>query len=133
MPVLAPSIDLVVVRAFVTRAGHVLLVRRSAWDTLPGRWELPGGKVDADESPELALSRELREETALRVAAQPALRCEAVLRSPSGRRVLERVYAVPVEGRVALSGEHDDLVWHDLSAALPAPLTPAAHHALRYR
>jgi 8-oxo-dGTP diphosphatase len=123
-------IDLVVVRAFVVRAGRVLLVRRALWDSLPGHWELPGGKVDAGEQPALALTRELREETGLVACGVPALRSEQVGRSPSGRTVLERVYGVSVRGELTLSDEHDDVVWHSLAAERPAPLTPAAALAL---
>jgi hypothetical protein len=67
------------------------------------------------------------------VCGEPALRGEQVGRSPSGRTVLERVYAVQVRGRLQLSAEHDDVVWHELAAARPAPLTPAASLALGYR
>lgn len=137
MPVLAPSVELVVARAFVVRDGCVLLLRRSSWDTMPGAWELPGGKVDAGESCEDGLTRELFEETGLR-AVSCAFRSEGLVRSPSGRLVLERFYDVAAAGRPTLSGEHDDLVWHDLTTPLPMPLTPATalalerdHHLIR--
>ena len=43
-------VQLTVARALVESAdGRVLLVRRAAWDTMPGMWELPGGKVDRGE------------------------------------------------------------------------------------
>jgi len=127
---LAIPFDLVVVRAVVVRSDRVLLVRRSAWDTLPSTWELPGGKVDPGESLAVGLGRELHEETGLRAIGEPTPRCQHVLRSPSGRRVLERVYTVAVTGRLVLSDEHDDALWQDLSAPLPTPLTLAAQLAL---
>lgn len=43
-------------------AGHVLLSQRTSQQSFSGHWELPGGKVEPGERPELALQRELREE-----------------------------------------------------------------------
>ncbi len=126
---LAHTIDLVVARAFVVRSGRVLLVRRAAWDSMPGAWELPGGKVDDGEAPAVGLVRELFEETGL-LAVSSAFRSEGLVRSPSGRLVLERFYDVTSYGRPVLSGEHDDLVWHDVRTPMPMPLTPATALAL---
>jgi 8-oxo-dGTP diphosphatase len=53
---------LVVAAALVDADGRVLLARRPEGKQLEGLWEFPGGKVDADERPEDALIRELREE-----------------------------------------------------------------------
>ena len=46
--------------------GRVLLVRRGR-PQQQGRWTLPGGKVEEDESARDAIMREVREETRLRV------------------------------------------------------------------
>ncbi|OYP15590.1 DNA mismatch repair protein MutT [Streptomyces sp. FBKL.4005] len=73
---------IVVVGAALLDDGRLLAARRSAPADLAGRWELPGGKVEAGERPEDALVRELREE--LGIDAEPVGRVpgEWPLRSP---------------------------------------------------
>ena len=58
---------MLVVAGAVVRDGRLLAVRRTLPPELRGRWELPGGKVDADESRDEALARELHEELGVRV------------------------------------------------------------------
>lgn len=58
-----------VVAAVVVREDRVLLSRRPPGKHLAGLWEFPGGKIEAWESPEEALIREVREELALEVEA----------------------------------------------------------------
>jgi 8-oxo-dGTP diphosphatase len=51
----------------VERDGLVLAVQRSATMNLPLKWEFPGGKLEAGESPEECLHRELAEEMGVTV------------------------------------------------------------------
>ena len=51
-----------VVAGVVRREGRVLLCQRPEGKRFGLLWEFPGGKVEAGESPEAALERELREE-----------------------------------------------------------------------
>lgn len=55
-------IVLVAACALVDADGRVLLAQRPEGKKLAGLWEFPGGKVEAGESPESALVRELAEE-----------------------------------------------------------------------
>ncbi len=48
--------------ALVDRDGRVLLAQRPEGKSMAGLWEFPGGKVEAGETPEHALIRELQEE-----------------------------------------------------------------------
>jgi 8-oxo-dGTP diphosphatase len=52
----------VVAVALVDRDGRVLLAQRPPGKKLAGLWEFPGGKIEAGETPEAALVRELNEE-----------------------------------------------------------------------
>lgn len=48
--------------ALVDADGRVLLAQRPEGKAMAGLWEFPGGKVEAGETPEAALIRELQEE-----------------------------------------------------------------------
>lgn len=67
----------IVVAAVVRRGDEVMLCRRKADALEGGKWEFPGGKVEAGETPEEALARELREE--LNVEARAARLLDAVV------------------------------------------------------
>jgi 8-oxo-dGTP diphosphatase len=60
--VIATPIVLVAAVALVDRDGRVLLAQRPEGKSMAGLWEFPGGKVEAGETPEAALIRELEEE-----------------------------------------------------------------------
>ncbi|MEY3308612.1 MAG: hypothetical protein RLZZ413_2650 [Pseudomonadota bacterium] len=56
------KIVLVSAVALIDSEGRVLLAQRPEGKSMAGLWEFPGGKVEAGESPEAALIRELKEE-----------------------------------------------------------------------
>lgn len=70
---LAPRKDILLVSAcaLLDTDGRVLIAKRPEGKALAGLWEFPGGKVEAGETPEAALVRELREELGI----EPCERC----------------------------------------------------------
>jgi 8-oxo-dGTP diphosphatase len=56
------KVVLVAACALVDADGRVLVAQRPTGKPMAGLWEFPGGKIDADERPEDALIRELKEE-----------------------------------------------------------------------
>jgi 8-oxo-dGTP diphosphatase len=59
--------------ALIERDGFLLAAQRSAAMSLPLKWEFPGGKIEAGESPQECLHRELREEMEVSVVIGQAL------------------------------------------------------------
>ena len=58
---------IVVAAALIDSDGRLLVQQRPQGKPMGGLWEFPGGKVEADELPEHALIRELREELGIDV------------------------------------------------------------------
>lgn len=92
--------------------GALLAARRSRPAHLVGRWEFPGGKVDAGETPEEALHREIREELGVSIE----LGCEIVGPDAGAwiitdRHVMRLWYAQVVDGEPVPLIEHDALRW----------------------
>jgi 8-oxo-dGTP diphosphatase len=51
-----------VVAALILRDDKVLVCQRTRYQTMPLKWEFPGGKIESGEQPRDALRRELDEE-----------------------------------------------------------------------
>ncbi len=51
--------------ALFDESGRILLAQRPEGKAMAGLWEFPGGKIEAGETPEAALVRELDEELAI--------------------------------------------------------------------
>ncbi|HPD28890.1 MAG TPA: NUDIX domain-containing protein [Phycisphaerae bacterium] len=72
--------------AVIERDGRWLMIRRGEGVIAPGYWCFPGGGIEAGETPELALVREIREEIGMDV------RPERVIfrwQRPDGKLMLE--------------------------------------------
>ncbi|MCG8442900.1 MAG: (deoxy)nucleoside triphosphate pyrophosphohydrolase [Caulobacterales bacterium] len=66
------------------RDGRILVARRPEGKALEGLWEFPGGKIEAGETPERALIRELREELGVE-PCESCLEPFAFASTPQGR------------------------------------------------
>ena len=87
---------LLVVAAVVERDGRIMLCQRRPGVHNGLKWEFPGGKLEAGESPEAALARELREE--LDVEARVGRVRDAVYHRYADRDVLVLFYRCEIIG-----------------------------------
>ncbi len=112
-------------------AGRLLLVRRGR-DPHRGRWSLPGGRVEAGESPEQAVEREVLEETGLVVrAGAPAGRVriqgDAVVYD-----VLDLVCTLVAPAAAPVAGDDaSDVVFADAAVLADLECTPLLVETLR--
>lgn len=107
-----------VVAAIVEREGTILIGQRTPAQSHPLKWEFPGGKVEADETPAQAVARELAEELGIRVMDSREI--ERYHYTYPGKDPIELLFF-----RVtAFAGEPRNLIFHDLrwerAAALAA-------------
>jgi 8-oxo-dGTP diphosphatase len=65
----SPPLVLVAACVLLDGEGRILIAKRPEGRPLAGLWEFPGGKVEAGEPPEHALSRELAEELGIEIGA----------------------------------------------------------------
>jgi 8-oxo-dGTP pyrophosphatase MutT (NUDIX family) len=122
-----------VVRALVhSRSGGYVLLRRAPGDRFAGQWELPGGSVEAGESLERALRRELREEAGLAPLRPPTLISTARRRSPQGSPLHEHAFRVEAGGCTTLSHEHDAFCLWQPGEEAPGELTESAAELLTF-
>ena len=99
---------ILVVGAAVIRLGALLAARRTTPPEVAGRWELPGGKVEAGETPDLALVREIAEELGCRVRVETWLDGE----QPIGTtHVLRAAHCTLLDGEPRPAADHDELRW----------------------
>lgn len=102
--------------AIITDGQKVLLCHRRDMDL----WNLPGGKVEAGESPWGAVIREVREETGLEVEI---LRLHGVYFKPEVDEVVFSFLCEVKGGKLTPSGETDRMNYFEI-ASLPDNLSP---------
>lgn len=105
------------VSAFIlNKKNQVLLVKRSDIDTfLPGYWELPGGGVNENETPQEALKREIKEEVGLTVSINESLGANQYTLEEHGEKIpkTEMCFSCMSDSleKINLSNEHSEYKW----------------------
>lgn len=103
---------LVAAGVYVQRYGNMLILERAV-GTMIGFWSMPGGLVEAGETPQAAAQRELYEETGLRPTS-PLHLIGTTTMHVYGYDCIRLLYACDASaGEVVLSHEHSGAQWID--------------------
>ena len=119
----------VAVGVLIDADGRFLLTSRPEGKVYAGHWEFPGGKLEAGESVEQALRRELHEELGITIG--PALPWKVEIMDYAHARVRlhfckVHAWAGPFEMR-----EGQQMAWQDLPVQV-APVLPGTVPVLRW-
>jgi 8-oxo-dGTP diphosphatase len=105
-----------VVAALIVKDGKVLVCQRTRHQTMPLKWEFPGGKIEEGEQPRDALRRELDEELGIDAEIGPEV-SRIVHEYPGGGSVELRFFIVH-----QYRGELENKIFRDLQWASPSEL-----------
>ena len=105
-----------VVAALITRDGKLLVCQRTRHQTMPLKWEFPGGKIEEGEQPRDALRRELDEELGIQATIGDEL-ARIQHEYPNGGMVELRFYIVR-----EYKGELENRIFKDIQWAVPEDL-----------
>ena len=122
MPV---KIMLVAAAALIDDDGRVLICQRPPGKALAGLWEFPGGKVEAGETPEACLIRELDEELGVKAKVDCLAPFVFASHTYDETHLLMPLFLLRRwEGRVTQK-EHSGLAWVKPARLFDYPMPPA--------
>jgi 8-oxo-dGTP diphosphatase len=130
-----PTRPVVGVGAVVFDAGRVLLVKR-AHAPLKGEWSLPGGVVELGETLEVAVAREVLEETGVQVDVGPLVEVvDRIERGQDGRVeyhfVILDYLCRPHDNRLTCGSDAADVRWAGLPELRDLRVTETAIAVVR--
>ena len=105
-----------VVAALILQAGKILICQRTRHQTMPLKWEFPGGKIEAGEAEEGALRRELDEELGIVATIGPKLTTVHYVYGGGGEVELHFYIVENFEGKI------QNRIFRDLRWVSPADL-----------
>ncbi|MFL2771837.1 MAG: (deoxy)nucleoside triphosphate pyrophosphohydrolase [Rhodospirillaceae bacterium] len=115
----------VVACALINPEGLILLTQRPAGKAMAGLWEFPGGKIEANESPETALCRELWEELHITVSASDLAPLTFVSHAYDTFQLIMPLYLCRQWKGNIVPQENQETVWIKSSELRDYPMPPA--------
>ena len=100
------------VKGIIQKGDEILVLKRSAGDDhKPGAWETVGGGMDAQNSPQEALKREIREETNLEIEVGEPFNVFTFTKDSGEFKIGITFVCDYISGEVILSDEHSEYKW----------------------
>lgn len=112
---------------------EILLLKRGETKTFQGYWQLPEGKLEEKEKPELALKRELQEELGAKVKSLELVSVTATSLEAKGTKYLafRIIFKIKLkENKITLSHEHSDYQWIKTDKVTSLKLLPGTFEAI---
>lgn len=126
-----PSHAIAVKAMIENSTGEILVLQRSNnAPHQPGKWDIPGGRIDPGESPFEALERECIEEAGINVTIGKPIGVNHFTRDDGQVIVMIIFYCVPIDEHVTTSDEHEQYQWVDHNQA--RELLPDMGHSIEY-
>ncbi len=110
------TLDAAIIRVTNLTTPEILLIKRGR-DPFSGRWALPGGFLEMDETPCTGAARELKEETCLEnLPLKPLFTCGEPGRDPRGRTITMVFGCMVRDTDFSPRGDDDaaDACWFDI-------------------
>lgn len=112
---------LTVKSVIVNNKKEVLLLKRSKDSLNPGKWDLPGGHLEEDETIEESIKREISEETGIEIEVGEIINAvefdKGMKQFQEEKRGL-RYICYHKSGDVEISDEHEDFAWLPIDEAI---------------
>ena len=105
-----------VVAAVIEKGSKILVCQRTRHQTMPLKWEFPGGKIEEGEQPRDALRRELEEELGIHATIGDEI-ARVQHTYPNGGTVELRFFLVR-----EYAGEMENRIFRDLQWSVPKNL-----------
>ena len=120
-----PTMLFVVAAALINERDEILLQKRPDGRSMAGLWEFPGGKVDAGESPESALIRELHEELGIVVELDTLVPLAFASEPLADQHLLLLLYTCRIWAGEPLPLESPEIAWVQIQNMRAYAMPPA--------
>ena len=121
----ALPVVLVAAAALIDVDGRVLICKRPKGKHMEGMWEFPGGKVEAGETPEACLIRELNEELGIGVSKNCLSPFVFASHAYDSFHLLMPLYLLRRWDGFVTAREHEALAWVNPAKLPDYPMPPA--------